>query len=250
MSKIIRKRVSALLVSALMVASSVTVTSGSFFVEAAGSTVTIGKTLETSVPNPEDKDNPLNADKCTYMCKAATDEYTSFTDTKGKSPADICGDSITTLQFNLKSDQMVTDFSYYFGASDTKANGYWWGFEKTDSKGAIKCTPYAKEFSVVIELPSSVAKELTSNKNAKFQFQNCYTGLIDEEDQSTRTQDASIELVSITVNGTEDTSNGEKPWWIKVVDPTLPKGEENTGGLYYSSANGNGFSGTSISFQH
>ena len=128
MSKIIRKRVSALLVSALMVASSVTVTSGSFFVEAAGSTVTIGKTLETSVPNPEDKDNPLNADKCTYMCKAATDEYTSFTDTKGKSPADICGDSITTLQFNLKSDQMVTDFSYYFGASDTKANGYWWGF--------------------------------------------------------------------------------------------------------------------------
>lgn len=40
MSKIIRKRVSALLVSALMVASSVTVTSGSFFVEAAGSTVT------------------------------------------------------------------------------------------------------------------------------------------------------------------------------------------------------------------
>jgi hypothetical protein len=32
MSKIIRKRVSALLVSALMVASSVTVTSGSFFV--------------------------------------------------------------------------------------------------------------------------------------------------------------------------------------------------------------------------
>lgn len=240
MSKIIRKRVSALLVSALMVASSVTVTSGSFFVEAAGSTVTIGKTLETSVPNPEDKDNPLNADKCTYMCKAATDAYTSFTDTKGKSPADICGDSITTLQFNLKSDQMVTDFSYYFGASDTKANGYWWGFEKTDSKGAIKCTPYAKEFSVVIELPSSVAKELTSNKNAKFQFQNCYTGLIDEEDQSTRTQDASIELVSITVNGTEDTSNGEKPWWIKVVDPTLPKGEENTGGLYYSSANGNG----------
>mgnify|MGYP007047877920 CR=1 FL=1 len=129
MSKIIRKRVSALLVSALMVASSVTVTSGSFFVEAAGSTVTIGKTLETSVPNPEDKDNPLNADKCTYMCKAATDEYTSFTDTKGKSPADICGDSITTLQFNLKSDQMVTDFSYYFGASDTKANGYWWGFD-------------------------------------------------------------------------------------------------------------------------
>lgn len=240
MSKIIRKRVSALLVSALMVASSVTVTSGSFFVEAAGSTVTIGKTLETSIPNPDDKDNPLNADKCTYLCKAATDKYTSFTDTEGKSPADIYGDSITTLQFNLKSDQMVTDFSYYFGASDTKANGYWWGFEKTDSKGAIKCTPYAKEFSVVIELPSSVAKELTSNKDAKFQFQNCYTGLIDEEDQSTRTQDASIELVSITVNGTEDTSNGEKPWWIKVVDPTLPKGEENTGGLYYSSANGNG----------
>ena len=139
MSKIIRKRVSALLVSALMVASSVTVTSGSFFVEAAGSTVTIGKTLETSVPNPDPKvKDPLNVDKCTYMCKAATDENTSFTDTKGKSPADIYGDSITTLQFNLKSDQMVTDFSYYFGASDTKANGYWWGFEKTVLRKAME----------------------------------------------------------------------------------------------------------------
>lgn len=242
MSKVIRKRVSALLMSAVMATSSVAVASGSFMVAnaAEGETVNIGKTLATSIPNPDDKDNPLNADKCTYLCKSATDKYTSFTDTEGESPADIYSDSITSLQFNLKSDQMVTDFSYYFGATDTKANGYWWGFEETDSKGAIKCKPYAKEFSVVVELPSSVAKELSSNKDAKFQFQNCYAGLISEEDHTTRTTDAEIELVSITVNGTTDTSNGEKPDWIYEVDPTLPKGAENTGGLNYSSIIGNG----------
>ena len=242
MSKVIRKRVSALLMSAVMATSSVAVASGSFMVAnaAEGETVNIGKTLATSIPNPDDKDNPLNADKCTYLCKSKTDDYTSFTDTEGKSPADIYGDSITSLQFNLKSDQMVTDFSYYFGATDTKANGYWWGFEETDSKGAIKCKPYAKEFSVVVELPSSVAKELSSNKDAKFQFQNCYAGLISEEDHTTRTSEAEIELVSITVNGTTDTSEGEKPDWIYEVDPTLPKGAENTGGLNYSSIIGNG----------
>ena len=46
--------------------------------------------------------------------------------------------------------------------------------------------------------------------------------------------------MSITVNGTTDTSEGEKPDWIYEVDPTLPKGAENTGGLNYSSIIGNG----------
>lgn len=244
MSKITRKRVSALLVSAVMATTSLAVTSGSsFFVNAAeGKTVSVGKTLATSIPNPDPKEtDPLNAEECTYICKSEVDDYTAFTDTQGKSPADLYGDSITSLQFNLKADQMVTNFSYYFGASDTKANGYWWGFEKVTEDGEAKqCTPYAKEFSVVVELPSSVAEELTTNESAKFQFQNCYTGLINEEDKTTRTQDAEIELVSITVNGTTDTSNGEKPDWIKEVDPNLPKGAENTGGLNYSSSIGNG----------
>ena len=69
MSKVIRKRVSALLMSAVMATSSVAVASGSFMVAnaAEGETVNIGKTLATSIPNPDDKDNPLNADKCTYL---------------------------------------------------------------------------------------------------------------------------------------------------------------------------------------
>lgn len=63
MSKVIRKRVSALLMSAVMATSSVAVASGSFMVAnaAEGETVNIGKTLATSIPNPDDKDNPLNA---------------------------------------------------------------------------------------------------------------------------------------------------------------------------------------------
>ena len=62
MSKVIRKRVSALLMSAVMATSSVAVASGSFMVAnaAEGETVNIGKTLATSIPNPDDKDNPLH----------------------------------------------------------------------------------------------------------------------------------------------------------------------------------------------
>ncbi len=242
MSKITRKRVSALLVSAVMATTSLAVTSGSsFFVNAAeGKTVSIGKTLATSQTNPDDKDHPLNEKNCTYMCKAKTDTWTLFTDTTGKSPADIYGENITSLQFNFKSDQMVTDFSYYVGASDTKDNDYWWDIKKlTGEEEAPQVHPYAKEFSVVVNFPASVTEELAKS-SSKFQIQNCYTGLINEEDKTTRTQDADIELVSITVNGTTDTSNGEKPDWIKEVDPNLPKGAENTGGLNYSSSIGNG----------
>ncbi|MGN1403121.1 MAG: DUF5620 domain-containing protein [Ruminococcus sp.] len=236
MSKTFHKRVKALVISAVMAASSVAVTSGgSFFAEAAGTEVSVGKTLETSQTNPDDPDHPLNETKCTYLCKAATDEWTSFTDTTGKSPKDILGtDSPTTLQFNLKADQMVTDFSYYFGCSADESHDWWWDTNTLTSDGeAIQCHPYASEFSVVVKLPSYI----DLGASGKFQFQNCYTGLIDETDQKTRTQDASITLVSITVNGTTDTSEGTAPDWIN-GDDDLPGGAENTGGLYFSSANG------------
>lgn len=235
MSKSFYKRARALLVSAVMAASSVAVcvSSSSLVLAASSKVVTIGKTLETSISNAEDPDHPTNEKNCTYLCKAATDEWTSFTDTSGTSPEDLLGtSSVTTLQFNLKAEQMVTDFSYYFGISADKSHSYWWDTNSTTSDGqAVKCTPYASEFSVVVSIPSYA--DLTG----KFQFQNCYTGLIDEEDQSTRTQDASIELVSITVNGTTDTSNGEAPDWVNYVE--LEGGAENTGGWYYSSINGN-----------
>lgn len=237
MSKTFHKRVKALLVSAVMAASSVAVTSGgAFFVEAAGSEVAIGKTLVTADPDPENpKGDPLNATECTFMCKAATDTWTKFTDTKGKSPEDLLGtDSPKTLQFNLKADQMVTDFSYYFGCAADEAHDYYWDTNTLTEDGeAIQCHPYATEFSVVVEIPSYA----NLGADGKFQFQNCYTGLIDETDQKTRTQDAEITLVSITVNGTTDTGEGTPPEWIN-SDDDLPGGAENTGGLYYSSANG------------
>ncbi|WP_298482343.1 DUF5620 domain-containing protein [uncultured Ruminococcus sp.] len=237
MSKTFHKRVKALLVSAVMAASSVAVTSGgAFFVEAAGSEVAIGKTLVTADPDPENpKGDPLNATECTFMCKAATDTWTKFTDTKGKSPEDLLGtDTPKTLQFNLKADQMVTDFSYYFGCAADEAHDYYWDTNTLTEDGeAIQCHPYATEFSVVVEIPSYA----NLGADGKFQFQNCYTGLIDETDQKTRTQDAEITLVSITVNGTTDTGEGTPPEWIN-SDDDLPGGAENTGGLYYSSANG------------
>lgn len=237
MSKTFHKRVKALLVSAVMAASSIAVTSGgAFFVEAAGSEVAIGKTLVTADPDPENpKGDPLNATECTFMCKAATDTWTKFTDTKGKSPEDLLGtDSPKTLQFNLKADQMVTDFSYYFGCAADEAHDYYWDTNTLTEDGeAIQCHPYATEFSVVVEIPSYA----NLGADGKFQFQNCYTGLIDETDQKTRTQDAEITLVSITVNGTTDTGEGTPPEWINSGDD-LPGGAENTGGLYYSSANG------------
>lgn len=237
MSKTFHKRVKALLVSAVMAASSIAVTSGgAFFVEAAGSEVAIGKTLVTADPDPKNpKGDPLNATECTFMCKAATDTWTKFTDTKGKSPEDLLGTATPkTLQFNLKADQMVTDFSYYFGCAADEAHDYYWDTNTLTEDGeAIQCHPYATEFSVVVEIPSYA----NLGADGKFQFQNCYTGLIDETDQKTRTQDAEITLVSITVNGTTDTGEGTPPGWIN-SDDDLPGGAENTGGLYYSSANG------------
>lgn len=225
MSKTFHKRVKALLVSAVMAASSVAVTSGgAFFVEAAGTEVSINKTLETSIPDASDPNHPQNEDSCTYFNYKLADTF---------------GENIKSLQFNFEAEQMVTDFSYYFGISldDTP---WWWDTSAItgDKKNAaIKCTPYASSFSVSIDLSKvSIGYDDTYGEK-KLQLQNCYTGLIDETDQKTRTEGASIKLVSITVNGTTDTSNGTAPGWIN-SDDDLPGGAENTGGLYYSSANG------------
>lgn len=235
MSKTIQKRVQAVLLSAVMAATSLAVTSASgIFADAAGKTYQINKTLETSIPDPDDPDTPKNQQKCTFMCKASTDTWTPFTDTKGKGIEDLFGTGIKTFQLNFKSDKLVTNFSYYFGCSADKAHSYYW-----DIGEAIACTPYATEFSVVIEVPSYA----DLSNDGKFQVQNCYTGLAEQDpaDNSVKTYtDQSITLVSIEANGTTDTSNGTAPDWLNPTNPDLPKGEENTGGMYYSSANGAG----------
>ena len=61
MSKVVRQRVKALLVSAVMAVSSVAVTSvGSIFATAAGTTVTVNKSLESSIEDPEDPDQSVH----------------------------------------------------------------------------------------------------------------------------------------------------------------------------------------------
>lgn len=244
MSKVVHQRVKALLVSAVMAVSSVAVTSvGSIFATAAGTTVTVNKSLESSIEDPEDPDHPQNESKCTYFCKKATDTWTKYTDTKGKAPVDLLGKGVTTLQFNLKADQMVTEFAYYFGATDTEDNNYWWDIKKDQNlKEAPKCTPFATEFSVVIEIPSRIAKELEKD-SSKFQFQNCYAAtasLNETTNKVEQKQKVAVTLESITVNGTTDTSNGTAPDWFNQKDEDdYPGGPDNTGGLYYSSATGN-----------
>lgn len=231
----LRKRTSALIMSAVMAATSLSVlTAESLPVLAATSASSINKTLPTAI-NSDDPDKPANQQECTFQCAAKTDDYTEWTDTSGAGPATFLGtDSITTLQFNFEAEDVVTQFSYYFGCAADKSHNYWWDYKDPETDEAYKCTPYAKSFSVVIEIPSYANFKDT---DGKFQIQNCYTEMINEETKK-KTARADIKLVSIEANGTTDTSNGEKPDWIPAPpDPNLPKGEENTGGLNYSSAN-------------
>lgn len=237
MMKSIRKRTSALIVSAVMAASTLSVlTAESLPVSAftATSASSINKTMPTAV-NSDDPDTPANQTECTFQCAAKTDAYTAWTDTSGKGPATFLGsESVKTLQFNFKADAIVTQFSYYFGCAADKSHDYWWDYKDPKTDEAYECHPYATEFSVVIEIPSYAN---LADKDGKFQIQNCYTATIDEATKKT-TSRADITLVSIEANGTTDTSEGERPDWIPTPpDPNLPKAAENTGGLYYSSAN-------------
>ncbi len=231
--KTMRKRASALIVSAVMAASTLSVmTAGSLPVLAAGSASSINKVLPTAISS-DDPDKPQNQTDCTFQCAAKTDKYTEWTDTNGSGPATFLGtDSVKTLQFNFKSEDYVTQMSYYFGCAADKAHGYWWDYKDPETKEAYECHPYAKEFSIVIEVPEYAN---FADKDGKFQIQNCYTATINEETKKT-VEGADITLVSIVANGTEDTSEGEKlPWIPSPPDPNLPKGVENTGGLNYSS---------------
>lgn len=238
MMKTMRKRASAFVVSAVMAASSLSVlTSGSLPVLAATSASAINKTLATAV-NSEDPDHPANETDCTFMCKEKTDEWTTFTDTTGVGPATFLGtEEVTTLKFNFKSEEYVTQFSYYFGCAADKAHAYWWDYKDPQTDEAYECHPYAKEFSIVIEIPSYAN---FADTDGKFQIQNCYAATINEETKKS-TQKADIVLTSIEANApkSDDTSEGEPLDWIpKAPNPDLPKGAENTGGLNYSSANG------------
>lgn len=215
-----KKRAIAAVMSVAMLGTSMAATP---IVWAAGNEISVNKTLEVAIPDPSNPSTPTNKDACTYTglmsdIFGSGENHTTF----------------TTLQFNFKADEEVTNFSYYFGINlDEKP---WW----TDL--SKECTPYASEFSVVVNVKDLDLKgqnigyciDEKWHSDRHLEFQNCYAANGETK--------IPVTLTSITVNGTSDTSNGTKP--IDPSNPDNPGGEDkeaqfpNTGdGGFYSSKN-------------
>ena len=190
-----KKRAIAAVMSVAMLGTSMAATP---IVWAAGNEVSVNKTLEVAIANPKDPDTPLNKEDCTYTgllsdIFGSGENHTTF----------------TTLQFNFKADEEVTNFSYYFGINLDAAP--WW----TDL--SKECTPYASEFSVVVNVKDLDLKgqnigyciDEKWHSDRHLEFQNCYAANGETK--------IPVTLTSITVNGTSDTSNGTKP-----IDPSNP----------------------------
>ncbi len=135
---------------------------------------------------------------------------------------DLAESGIKTLQLNMSAPSPVAQFAYYFGIS--LEDDPWW-VDVTPT--GTKATPYASEFSIVLDLSSyDIGYDDTYGEKA-WQLQSCYAEDIDGVK-------VPMTLVSIIVNGTTDTSIGEP----------INAGNMNTGGAGYTTANSK--SGTSV----
>lgn len=208
------KRLGALMIGAAMltttVAASGLMSVASLTADAAAEkTVTIGKELAIPVKN-------------------ASGDVTNQDETSIRNDVKTLAESgITSLQFNLSAEAEVAEFVFYLGIA--LEDDPWWASIEPDKSMApegttgnddhsYKCTPYAQEFSVVVDVSNlDIGYDDTYGEKA-YQFENCYTG-------DTDGNEIAITLESITVNGTTDTSEGE------------PKGNLNTGGAGYTTAN-------------
>lgn len=179
-----RKRLGAILVSAAMLAGMTTVASSpmttAIVADAAGSTVTVGKTFE--IPLTNGKGDVTNKEEVTYSADVKS----------------LATSGIKTLQFNLSAETAVAQFVYFMGISLDKAP--WW----ENVADGVTCTPYADKFSIVIDLSKINIGYDDTYGEKHFEFQNCYT-------QDVNGKPIKITLDSITVNGTTDTSKGEAP---------------------------------------
>ena len=162
---------------------------------AAGKTITVGQELAIPIKNASGK--VTNEDETTCV----------------QTVSDLAESGIKTLQFNLSASSEVAEFVYYSGISTTEEDVWW-----ANVADGVKCTPYATEFSVVIDYSDVDINYDNTYATQTMKFQNCYTGDADGNE-------IAITLESIVVNGTTDTSNGE------------PKGNLNTGGAGYTTAN-------------
>lgn len=184
-----KKRAFAAVMSAAMLSTTLVATP---IVWAANKTVTVGKTLEVAIPNPSNPDVPTNKDACTY-----TGLMSDLTGT-GESHT-----TLTSLQFNFKAEEEVSNFSYYFGIN-LDADPWWTGTSK-------ECTPYASEFSVVVYVKDldlqgagiGYCVDPKWHSDRHIEIQNAYAA-------SGETK-VPVTLTSIEVNGTTDTSNNENP---------------------------------------
>lgn len=212
------KRLGALMIGAAMltttVAASGLMSVATITADAASEkTVTIGQ--ELAIPVKNSSGDVTNQDKTSIRKDVST----------------LAESGITSLQFNLSAEAEVAEFVFYLGIS--LADDPWWANIEADKTMApegtsasknhsYKCTPYSTEFSVVVDVSNlDIGYE---GEDKAYQFENCYTG-------DTDGNEIAITLESITVNGKTDTSVGE------------PKGNLNTGGAGYTTANNK--SGTS-----
>ena len=178
------KRLGAILVSAAMLTGMTAVASSpmatSITADAAGDTVTVGKTFE--IPLTNGKGDVTNKDEVTYSADVKS----------------LATSGIKTLQFNLSAETSVAQFVYFMGISLDKDP--WWA----NVADGVTCTPYSDKFSIVVDLSKLNIGYDDTYGEKHFEFQNCYT-------QDIKGQPIKITLDSITVNGTTDTSNGTKP---------------------------------------
>lgn len=194
------KRLGALMIGAAMLTTTVAA-SGLMSVAtitadaAAGKTITVGQELAIPIKNASGK--VTNEDETTCV----------------QTVSDLAESGIKTLQFNLSASSEVAEFVYYSGISTTEEDVWW-----ANVADGVKCTPYATEFSVVIDYSDVDINYDNTYATQTMKFQNCYTGDADGNE-------IAITLESIVVNGTTDTSVGE------------PKGNLNTGGAGYTTAN-------------
>lgn len=195
------KRLGALMIGAAMltttVAASGLMSVATITADAAGATINFNHEFE--IPVTDASGDITNAEETTIR----------------QDVKDLAESGIKTLQLNMSAPSPVAQFAYYFGIA--LEDDPWW-VDVTPS--GTKATPYAAEFSIVLDLSSyDIGYDDTYGEKA-WQLQSCYA----EDINGVKVP---MTLVSITVNGTTDTSVGEP----------INQGVINTGGAGYTTAN-------------
>ncbi len=253
MNKHFSGRVKAVVVAAAMIATAASTSLAAVTTAYAEYSSSILKSLATSD----------NIQECTYMCALRTSDYTLWTDSNANPSSIISGTESDYLMFHFQlpeeyyNDYVISQFVWYFGCSADEtvgAKGYWYGMEDyfdticgadvessvTEEGVSAVARTYTNEVDVVAYIGYSgvdISDDEYSWEDHKFQIQNCYTEIINEDDKMTTIQAVPIELVSVEyVSGfdaaTPDADDETKSQYGYQEGELGP---QNTGGLWYSS---------------